>query len=159
VADRVRAILLVCLLAACAARSPVMSPRPTFEPADRAAITAVIDAQRVAWNRGDLRGYMDGYAHTDALVFTSGAHVRRGWQDAFDHYQARYGHDAAGMGTLDLEVLSIDAVGADGAVVLGRWKLTGVEAAGSGVFTLVFERRAEGWRIVHDHTSSDPPRE
>jgi len=38
-------------------------------------------------------------------------------------------------------------------VVLGRWVLTGTEHAGRGVFTLVLERRPEGWRIIHDHTS------
>ena len=40
-----------------------------------------------AWNRGDLDGYMAGYLHSDQLVFTSGGHVRHGWQDAFDHYK------------------------------------------------------------------------
>jgi ketosteroid isomerase-like protein len=143
-------------LVACGAAQPA-APARRFGPADRAAIAAVIAGQRDAWNRGDLAGYMDGYARTDALVFTSGGNVRRGWQAAFDHYQARYGKDPAGMGTLDLDVDSIDPVGADGAVVLGTWRLRGVAAAGSGVFTLVFERRPEGWRIVHDHTSSAAP--
>jgi len=110
----------------------------------------------LAWNRGDLAAYMAGYANTDALVFTSGGKIRRGWQAAFDHYQARYGADRASMGTLAFEVLSIDPVGADGAVVLGTWRVTGTEAAGDGVFTVVLERRPEGWRIVHDHTSSTP---
>jgi len=124
-----------------------------FEPSDRAAITAVIDAQRDAWNRGDLAAYMDGYARLDNLVFTSGGHVRRGWQEAFDHYAARYARDPAAMGKLVFAIDSIDPVGADGAVVLGRWVLTGTEHAGRGVFTLVLERRPEGWRIIHDHTS------
>ena len=136
------------VLAACAHR---------FEAGDRDAIRGVIDAQRAAWNRGDLDAYMGGYAKTDALVFTSGGHVRHGWQDALDHYKARYGGDRRGMGTLAFGILSIDAVGADGAVVLGTWKLTDTEHAGDGVFTLVFERRAEGWRIIHDHTSASTP--
>jgi ketosteroid isomerase-like protein len=45
---------------------------------------------------------------------------------------------------------------ADGAVVLGRWRLTETPNAGSGVFSVVLERRPEGWRIIHDHTSADP---
>jgi ketosteroid isomerase-like protein len=60
------------------------------------------------------------------------------------------------MGTLDFQIDSIDPVGADGAVVLGRWALTGSEHPGRGVFTLVLERRPEGWRIIHDHTSVSP---
>ena len=61
------------------------------------------------------------------------------------------------MGTLGFEILGIQHLGADGAVVLGRWKLTNTPNAGSGVFSVVLERRPEGWRVVHDHTSADPP--
>jgi len=125
--------------------------------ADHAAIKAVLDAQVAAWNRGDLAGYMEGYAKSDALVFTSGGNIRRGWQHAFDHYQARYAKDRTAMGTLGFEILSIDAVGADGAVVLGNWILTGSPSDGRGVYSVVLERRPEGWRIVHDHTSSSSP--
>jgi len=141
------------MLAGCASSAPRVGH---FQPDDRAAITAVIEGQARAWNRGDFQGYMDGYAHTPALIFTSGGNVRHGWQDAFDHFQARYATDPKAMGTLVFKIESIDAVGADGAVVLGDWDLTGAEHPGRGVFTLVFERRAEGWRIIHDHTSSSP---
>jgi len=139
---------------ACAASSPRVA---RFGPTDRAAITAVLDHQIAAWNRGDLTSYMDGYARTPALVFTSGGNIRHGWQDAFDHYQARYAKDPGAMGTLAFQIDSIDPVGADGAVVLGHWDLTGTANAGRGVFTLVVERRPEGWRIIHDHTSLSPP--
>ncbi len=137
----------------CAASPPRVARLP---PADRTAITGVLDRQVVAWNRGDLAAYMDGYARTPALVFTSGGNIRRGWQEAFDHYQARYATDPKAMGTLAFHVDSIDPVGADGAVVLGHWELTGTAHAGRGVFTLVLERRPEGWRIIHDHTSVSP---
>jgi ketosteroid isomerase-like protein len=146
----VTAAVLAVGLAACAASAAQVR---RFEAADRAAITGVLDRQIAAWNRGDLAGYMEGYARTPALVFTSGGNVRHGWQDAFDHYQARYATDPAAMGTLKFAIDSIDPVGADGAVVLGRWDLTGTAHPGRGVFTLVLERRPEGWRIVHDHTS------
>ncbi len=126
----------------------------SFEPADQTAITAVLEKQQAAWNRGDLTAYMDGYAKIDNLIFTSGAKVRRGWQAAFDAYHKRYGTDPSSMGKLGFTITQIDPVGADGAVVLGTWKLDGPNA-GAGVFSLVFERRPEGWRIVHDHTSAE----
>jgi len=92
------------------------------------------------------------------LVFTSGGRVRRGWRETFDAYQRRYGHDRASMGALAFEVLQVTPLGADGAVVLGRWRLTDTPSPGSLVFSLVFERRGAVWRIVHEHTSSDPSR-
>lgn len=146
-------LMLALLISACAASAPHTA---RFQADDRTAIAAVLDAQVEAWNRGDLPAYMEGYAHTDALIFTSGGKVRRGWQQAFDTYHTRYAQDPKAMGHLAFKIESIDAVGADGAVVLGDWDLTGAEHPGHGVFSLVLERRPEGWRIIHDHTSSAP---
>lgn len=124
---------------------------------DRRAVAAVLEEQRQAWNRGDLDGYMRGYARSPELVFTSGGKIRKGWQTAFDHYQKRYATDPAAMGKLAFDVLAIDPLGADGAVVLGNWVLTNSPSDGKGVFSVVLMRRPEGWRIIHDHTSVTAP--
>ena len=123
---------------------------------DRRAVAAVLEEQRQAWNRGDLDGYMRGYARSPELVFTSGGKIRQGWEPTRAAYEKRYGGDPRGMGQLQFEVLGVQSVGEDGAVMLGRWRLTGTPQSGSGVFSAIFQRRAEGWRIIHDHTSSDP---
>ena len=146
-------VLSLLLLVACAASPPVRR----FAAMDTAAVTKVIEDQAAAWNRGDLAGYMAGYAKTNTLVFTSSGKVRMGWDEAFAHYQKRYATDPKAMGHLVFGITRVDAVGADAAVVLGTWKLTQSEHPGEGVFTLVFERRPEGWRIIHDHTSSSAP--
>ena len=141
------------VLAGCAGATPAR----TFVAADRAAVEAVLTRQQDAWNRGDLEGFMDGYARTPELVFTSGGHVRRGWQETHDRYLARYGGDGrASMGRLRFEVLSVQPLGSDGAVVLGNWQLTDTPQSGGGVFSVVLERGPAGWKIVHDHTSSAP---
>lgn len=98
---------------------------------------------------------MEGYKKFDGLIFTSGSKIRRGWQATMDAYQTRYAKDPAAMGSLKFGVDTITPVGADGAVVLGTWDLTGSEHPGRGVFSLVVERTDAGWRIVHDHTSSE----
>ena len=143
------------LLAVLAAAGCATAGARRFAPSDRAAVAGVLEAQRAAWNRGDLAAYMRGYARTPDLVFTSGGQIRRGWDDTFRRYRTRYGGDRAGMGQLAFEILGVQPLGADGAVVLGRWRLTGTPNAASGVFSVAFERRPEGWRIVHDHTSRD----
>ncbi len=142
------ALAIVPTLAACAPHA--------FEPADDQAIRTVIGAQAAAWNRGDLAGYMAGYANSRDLVFTSGGQIRRGWQETYDRYRARYGGDPSTMGHLDFELLQIQPLGADGAIVLGRWKLDGPQA-GAGVFSLALRRTPTGWRVVHDHTSLATP--
>ena len=117
----------------------------------------MLAAQRDAWNRGDLDGYMAGYEHSGELVFTSGSKIRRGWQETYDKYRAKYGGDRATMGKLGFEILGVQALGADGAIVLGRWQLTETPAAGAGVFSVALRRMGAGWRIVHDHTSIETP--
>jgi beta-aspartyl-peptidase (threonine type) len=121
---------------------------------ERQAIQAVLDAQVAAWNRGDLVEFMGGYWHSADLTFFSGKEVHSGWQAAFDRYRNRYqaeGRDK--MGTLSFSEIKIDLLGPDSAFVLGRWKLITSKEPLGGLFTLVFKKKPEGWRIVHDHTS------
>ncbi len=132
------------------------APKRSFNAADHASITQLLDEQREAWNRGDIEAFMEGYVQSEELIFTSGGQIRKGWDETLERYRARYGEDASTMGRLGFEVLGIQALGADGAVVLGRWKLSGLDAPAGGVFSVVLERGSGGWRIVHDHTSSDP---
>jgi ketosteroid isomerase-like protein len=50
--------------------------------------------------------------------------------------------------------LEITPLGKDAAVVAGRWHLQRAKDEPHGRFTLVFRKTKEGWKIVHDHTSS-----
>jgi ketosteroid isomerase-like protein len=146
---RLASLLISLAIAACAARA--------FGPDDERAVRGVLDAQRDAWNRADLDGYMSGYARRDDLVFTSGGKIRRGWQETYAKYKAKYGGSPDTMGHLAFEILSVQALGADGAIVLGRWKLTDTPNAAGGVFSVALTRTPSGWRIVHDHTSVASP--
>ena len=139
------------LLSACAGTSS--DPMHKADSAAEAEIRAVLDAQVEAWNQGSVRAFMDGYARTDSLRFASGGTVRRGWQAALDGYERGY-PDAAAMGTLRFDRLDVQILAPDWAVVFGRWHLQRAEDTPNGLFTLLFNKRADGWRIVHDHTSS-----
>lgn len=130
---------------------------PGFVAADHAAIVEVLRGQQDAWNRGDLEGFLRAYDPGPELVFTSGGRVRRGYAETRARYQARYQRESAAMGHLDFELLDVRALGPDGAIVLGRWRLSSTPQAGEGVFSLAFLRTPSGWRIVHDHTSLAAP--
>jgi len=118
---------------------------------DLAAIRAVLDAQAAAWNRGDIDGYMAGYAQSDDTMFV-GTDVTRGWTKVRDRYKAKY-DTRAKMGTLDFSDIDLRPLGDDDVVVTGAWKLTRDADTPHGRFTLLFHRRPEGWRIVYDHSS------
>lgn len=117
-----------------------------------AAIRAVLDAQRDAWNRGDIEGYMDGYERSNQTVFISGDTVARGWQTVLDRYKKNY-DTREKMGVLTFSDLEIELLNRDSAVVLGRWSLKRTADEPHGRFTLIFKRTKKGWKIVHDHTS------
>ncbi len=118
-----------------------------------AAIRAVLDAQTAAWNRGDIEGFMDGYARSADIVFISGDSLTHGWQTVLDRYKKGY-DTREKMGTLAFSDLDVKLVSKDAAVVIGRWQLTRDKDTPHGRFTLIFRRTGQNWRIVHDHTSS-----
>jgi len=120
----------------------------------RTAVTAVIEEQQAAWNQGDLDGFMKGYWNSPDLTFAGSGGITRGWQPVLERYKKNY-PDPQAMGHLDFSELEMRPLGKDSAVVLGRWHLKRSSDELGGVFTLVFQHFPEGWRIIHDHTSSD----
>ena len=128
---------------------------PTQTPSTSAVaqIQSVLRAQQDAWNRGDIDGFMDGYARSSLTVFISEDEVRRGWETVRQRYREKYS-DRTKMGTLSFSDIEITPLSADAAVVLGRWSLKRANDEPHGRFTLIFKRLPEGWRIVHDHTSA-----
>ncbi|MDT0630286.1 YybH family protein [Rubrivirga litoralis] len=143
-----------------AATPPAVTAPPAA--ADTAAVgagvRAALAAQVEAWNQGSVRGFMEGYAQTDTLTFLSGGAVRRGWDEALAGYQRGY-PDAEAMGQLVFSDLTVHALAADRALAWGRWRLQRAgDAPGAGpggLFTLVLAQTPDGWRVVHDHTSSE----
>ena len=139
-------ILIVALV--CAA--PEETPNSVVE------IQSVLTAQQDAWNRGEIDAFMNGYARSASTVFVSEDEIRRGWETVRDRYRVKYS-DHAKMGTLSFSEIEVTMLSPDAAVVLGRWRLKRANDEPHGRFTLLFKRRPEGWRIVHDHTSAAQP--
>jgi beta-aspartyl-peptidase (threonine type) len=119
---------------------------------DDGEIRAVMSAQAAAWNRGDIDGFMNGYARSDATEFISGDKLTRGWQTVRDRYKKKY-DSREKMGTLTFSELKITRLSGDAALVIGRWRLVRKNDKPHGRFTLLFRRTPDGWRIAHDHTS------
>ncbi|HEX8142147.1 MAG TPA: nuclear transport factor 2 family protein [Pyrinomonadaceae bacterium] len=118
-----------------------------------AAVRAVLDAQVAAWNRGDIEAFMEGYRRSPETVFISGDSLTRGWQTVLNRYKRNY-DTREKMGTLSFLEIEIVPVNSDTAVAFGRWQLSRLAFTPHGRFTLILRRTREGWRIVHDHTSS-----
>jgi L-asparaginase / beta-aspartyl-peptidase len=123
--------------------------------ADRKAINVVLRAQQSAWNRGDVDDFLVGYWHSNELTFSGSSGVSRGWDGVLARYKKNY-PDRAAMGELDFSDLEFRFLGPDAALVLGRWHLKREKDDVGGVFSLVWQRFPDGWKIIHDHTSAAP---
>ena len=143
-----RQLSCLLLLAGCAAPAQVGED-------GRSAVPALLQAQAEAWNRGDLERFLDGYWRSERTVFAGGGEVHRGFEAMAARYRKSYGSREK-MGRLSFANLAFESVEAERAVVTGSWELeiAGQEARPGGVFTLILRRLPEGWRIVHDHTST-----
>ena len=119
---------------------------------DRFAITAVLSVQEDAWNNGDVDTFLQGYWRSPELTFSGSGGIARGWEGVRRRYKEHYPNREA-MGQLEFSGLETRFLGQDAALVLGHWHLTRQKGDVGGVFSLVFERFPEGWRIIHDHTS------
>ena len=141
------ALLLVAILPISLSGQSAAKPKK-----NEAAIRAVLNAQMDAWNRGDLKGYMDGYDRSPATEFVGGNEITRGWQTVLERYQKKY-DSREKMGALTYSDLEITILSKDAALVLGRWRLKRASDEPHGTFSLLFRRTKAGWRIVHDHSS------
>lgn len=139
----------------CASAPRILSAAELAEPNGETAgaIRAVLDAQVAAWNRGDVDGFMEGYANSETTMFVSGDTATRGWQTVRDRYRAKY-DTREKMGTLTFTDIAVKTLGPDMALVSGHWALARTGDQPGGRFTLLFQRNPEGWRIIYDHTSS-----
>ena len=118
-------------------------------------VHGVLSAQQNAWNRRDLDAFMSGYWNSPELTFFSGAEVHSGWQATMDRYRQRYQSAGHEMGRLEFSDVTIQPLAADAAFVRGTWHLTMADGKmPHGLFTLVFRKFPDGWKIIHDHTSA-----
>ena len=122
-----------------------------------ADIQSVLHAQQEAWNRGDIDGFMNGYARSASTVFISGDEARHGWETVRERYRQKHS-DRTKMGALTFSEIETTVLSPDAAVVIGHWRLKRANDEPRGRFTLLFKLLPEGWRIVHDHTSAAPPK-
>lgn len=124
-------------------------------PEAKAAIEKVLLTQQDAWNHHNLDTFMAGYWNSPELTFFSGATERHGWQETIDRYKATYTGPGHEMGKLDFSGLRIEMLCPDAAFVRGTWHLTMSDGkTPHGIFTLIFRKFPDGWKIIHDHTSA-----
>jgi uncharacterized protein (TIGR02246 family) len=142
-------------LAACSPAPPA-SPSTSAEQADKQAILDLIAKMEAAWNRGDFRGYMEGFAKPD-VVFVSKGRFQQGWQGTLDHYIRDYGGSPERRGRLHFYDIHVEMLAPDAAQLISRYKLERSNGAQEGINTRLMRKRGGKWVIALNHVSSIEP--
>ena len=138
------AVILICLTG--------FSFAQNIKNADRDAILKVLEDQRIAWNSGDIEGYMQGYWKSDSLRFVGKNGVRYGWNETLSSYKKGYPTKTE-MGSLTFNVISLEPFSETSAFMIGKWSIARAENSVSGHFMLIWKKIAGKWLITADHSS------
>jgi uncharacterized protein (TIGR02246 family) len=146
-------VLLAVLAApACSPAPPAASPAATAQGVGD--IVRTLEVSTEGWNRGDLDAFLVPYAEDATFVGSRG--LLRGKPAIRAQYQSSYFAAGRVRGKLRFDGIEVRMLGPRNALAVGRYVVTERGAGqqdATGLFSLALERRPEGWRIIHDHSS------
>jgi uncharacterized protein (TIGR02246 family) len=146
-------IVVIAVVAACKLQ-PQREPVAAVDAeAEKQAILAVIGRMEAAWNRGDFRGYMEGFANPD-VIFVSRGQFQQDWQGTLDHYIRDYGTSPETRGTLHFFDIKIEMLAPDAAQLISRYQLDRPQHPQDGINTRLMRKREGKWVIALNHVSS-----
>ena len=158
--SRCQASLAGLLLAVLVCAAPAARSRPgeAASGAQKASILKVITAMQDAWNRGDFRGYMQGFKNPD-VIFVSGGRFQDGWQGTLEHYIRDYGASPETRGTLRFFDIRIEMLAPDAAQLVSRFQLVRPQHPQYGINTRLMRKVNGHWVIALNHVSASetPP--
>ena len=138
-------LIIACLLVSLSAVKAQIIP-------DEQQVRDVMTAQIVAWNGGNLDAFMQGYAHTDSIMFIGSKGVTYGWDSTLVHYKKTYPNKTA-MGVLSFNLITVKRLSPDYFFVVGKYTLIRERDTPTGHYDLLFQKINGKWFIVSDHTS------
>lgn len=147
---RMPAVLLLAAAAACATAQP--APRAAGNPQND--IVAGLTESAAAWNRGDLDGFLKPYLNAPTTTYIE-RDVVRGVPAIRESYSRSWFRGGRPAGELSYSGIEVRPLGPNHALAVGHWRVVMRETGQprTGIFSLTYERTAEGWKIVHDHSS------
>ena len=117
-------------------------------------ISSKMKQQEIAWNKGDIEGFMKYYWQSDSLTFVGKNGIQNGWEKTLANYNKSY-PDKASMGNLTFSNLSIEKIDSNTYLVLGRWELKRENNFKdlNGIYSLIWQIKGKDWVIISDHSS------
>lgn len=118
----------------------------------KSTIQKIMHEQELAWNKGDIDGFMLAYWNNDSLKFIGKNGIQYGWKNTLENYKKSY-PDKATMGELNFTIVSVEQFSENVCYVIGKWDLKREKGDVGGYYTLLWKKIYGKWLIVIDHTS------
>lgn len=118
---------------------------------DKKTVLNFMQAQELAWNKGDIEGFMSFYWNNDSLMFIGKNGITYGWKNTYENYKKSY-PTQLDMGNLTFDIVKIEQLNKTTMHIIGKWQLEKVKPSG-GYFSLIWKKMNGKWFIVSDHTS------
>lgn len=118
---------------------------------DEKEIRATLQITADGWNKGDLDQYLSAYTKDATEMLPSGP---AGGVEAIEKTMKEgFWKTGKPLQTLRYENLEVRMLGKKGALVIGKYVLSGAERPDrTGWFTTVWLKTKNGWRMIHDHS-------
>ena len=150
--------ILSVLFLSLALSHPIWSQDVIGKPQELSAessIRAVMEKSRGDWNRGDLVTFAKMYKDSPDILFIANR-VSHGYAGMLESYRRNYATPEA-RGVLTYTNVEVYPLDARFATVTGNCHLERTVAGGGNfdcIYSLTFEKTAEGWKVVVDHSSA-----
>lgn len=119
-------------------------------------VKQVVEKQVADWNRGELDSFLTGYLKSPDISYVSDDGEILGYYALMARYAEKYGADKKSMGQLSFSKMRVVELGPKNALCVGHWSVKrNAGAPVEGVCSLVLENTDKGWKIIHDHSSSN----
>ncbi len=119
-----------------------------------AEVEAALAQSGAGWNAGSLDRFVSIYAKDATFVGKDG--LVQGREAIAARYRPSFADGANKRGKLTFQTLGHRDISQVHILLFARWTLTPTDPAAkaeTGMTTLLFERRPDGWKIIADHSS------
>jgi hypothetical protein len=112
-----------------------------------------LSAMAETWNAGNLDAFLKNYNSSDATLYIFPMGIVYGYNNIVKRYHKMFPAPEE-MGHLVFSDISVKVLSANYAMVAGKWTMNRPkEECLSGLFTLLFEKTRNGWKIDLDHAT------
>ncbi|HVO84134.1 MAG TPA: SgcJ/EcaC family oxidoreductase [Syntrophobacteria bacterium] len=149
---------LVCLFAAlsCLLAIPALAQTPdTVTNEVQKFVRTFVEAS----NKADAKAVMEMYSKKPSVISIDDGKITRGWEAIRSDTNEIVGHE--GRYKISLGNIEVTPLGPAHALAVAPYTMALVTEDGTtfqirGAITVILEKAAGKWQIIHDHTSSQP---